>query len=172
MRDRSIGIVSGLAAVGLAASVLGVGATVVTGADGSGGRTGSAAAGGTASPSPAATPMDIAAYLTATLAGVNAAASPVSIRLDILDPDSGQVQETGVVIPLGPLDAISQRVLEAPYVLTFEGEGRTPVSCTVTLAAGDERDFLVLEDRVLVVDPAATSVTAADLDVATSSLCR
>jgi hypothetical protein len=124
------------------------------------------------SPSPRPTPMDISTYLTATIAALNIADAPVSVAVDFLDPDSGQVQESGIAIPLGPLDGISQRVLEATYVLTFSGDGRTPVSCTITLAAGAERDFVILADRVLIADPAATSVTGADLDVATSSLCR
>lgn len=176
MRDRSFGIRSGLAATGLAVGVLAAGSGIVAGVDGTGTRTESAAQGGAggadgSSPSPAPTPVDISTYLTATLAALNGAETPVSVTIDLFDPDAGAVQETGLVIPLGPLDTLSQRVIEATYVLTFAGDGRTPVSCMVTMAAGTERDFLVLADRVLVIDPAATAVTAADLDVATSSLC-
>lgn len=174
MRVRSIGMGTVLAV----AVVFGLGAWFVAGAAGGGPRAEAATASGrseglaTASPSPQPSPMDISAYLTATIAALNIADAPVSVAVDFLDPDSGQVQESGIAIPLGPLDGISQRVIEATYVLTFAGDGRTPVSCTITLAAGSERDFLVLADRVLIADPAATSVTGADLDVATSSLCR
>ena len=178
MRNRSIGARTFLAVV----MVLGLGAETVAGgpeasppvgSDASEGRSERRSEGlATASPSPQPTPMDISTYLTATIAALNIADVPVSVAVDFLDPDSGQVQESGLAIPLGPLDGISQRVIEATYVLTFSGDGRTPVSCTITLAAGAERDFLVLADRVLIADPAATSVTGADLDVATSSLCR
>ena len=118
-------------------------------------------------PSPA--PLDVSAYLTATMSVVNLTDEPVDISIDIFS--EGENQGTVANLDIEPYGSIFQSVPETSYAVTFTRGASDPVTCFMTLAEAGELAFTVVGTDILVIDPKVEVATPADLFVETSSLC-
>lgn len=118
---------------------------------------------------PPPSPMDISAFLTATLSVVNLTDEQFAISVDIYS--EGENEGTVAQFDLEPYGSLFQNVLETTYAVTFDGSGE-PSTCVVTIAEGAQLSFTLIGTDILIADAAHEPTSPEDLFVATSSLCE
>lgn len=118
---------------------------------------------------PRPSPMDISAYLTATLSVVNLTDEQFTVSVDIYS--EGEDQGTVAQFDLEPYGSLFQNVPETTYGVSFDGSGE-PSTCVVTIAEGAQLSFTLIGTDILIADAAHEPTSPEDLFVATSSLCE
>jgi hypothetical protein len=114
-----------------------------------------------------------AAYLTATIRLLDLADGDLAVTVSFVDPSSPQTQPLGVYT-LGPSGQESDPVPPGTYRLDFrQPPGSTSgATCTITVTKGDVYTFVAIPGAVAVSRAGYAPTKAADLFVATSSLCH
>lgn len=121
---------------------------------------------------PRPSPMDISAFLTATLSVVNLTDEQFTVSVDIYS--EGENQGTVAQFELEPYGSIFQNVPETTYAVSAvssDGSGE-PSTCVVTIAEGAQLSFTLIGTDILIADAAHEPTSPEDLFVATSSLCE
>ena len=118
---------------------------------------------------PSPSPMDISAFLTATLSVVNLTDEHFAVSVDIYS--EGENQGTVARFDLEPYGSLFQNVPETTYAVSFDGSGE-PSTCVVTIAEGAQLSFTLIGTDILIADAAHEPTSPADLFVATSSRCE
>jgi hypothetical protein len=118
---------------------------------------------------PQPTPLDVGAFLTATVSFVNLTDEPVDVSVDIFS--EGENQGTVASLDVEPYGSIFQSVPEASYEVTFTRAEGDPVTCLMTLADGGELAFTLVGTDIMVFDPKVEVTSPDDLFVETSALC-
>jgi hypothetical protein len=121
---------------------------------------------------PTPTPIDISAFLTATLSIVNLTDEQFTISVDIYS--DGENQGTVARFDLEPYGSLFQNVPETTYAVSAvssDGSGE-PSTCVVTIAEGAQLSFTLIGTDILIADAAHEPTSPEDLFVATSSLCE
>jgi len=118
-----------------------------------------------------------AMQLSAQLEGVgdlsiaNTAGEAVTVRLIRLDTEEGEMSIDSEAI--APFDISGYGGLTSGrYRLEFSGDSTQAASCTFLIGRGDSYQFVVVPEGIAVVREGQAAQDAAELDMATSSLCR
>ena len=134
-------------------------------------------------PTPDATPRprpsldvdleEVAAYLTAGITLLDLADTDVAVDVTYLDPTSGEPFPVGTYT-LEPEEQLSNSVPPGVYELTFRqpASSATGEACTIEVGETDTYVFATLGDAVAVTRADESPTDAAELFIATSSLCE
>lgn len=116
---------------------------------------------------------EIAAYLTSSITLLDLTAEDLTVVVAYVDPASGESFPLGEY-PLQAMDQSTNAVPPGTYQLTFlqpPGSSAGPV-CTVEVSDTDGYVFAVIDGDVAVIRTGTPPTDAAELFVATSSLCQ
>jgi hypothetical protein len=122
---------------------------------------------------PAPTPVDLAPFLTSELVVVNLGNAQLSVAVAILDPESTDEYEVGV-LDVEPLQVTAQSVFAARYRLEFDYPGGAPNeggTCVIDVGEREEIQFAVLEDGGVI--PAGSGAEdPGELAIEAAARCR
>ena len=122
---------------------------------------------------PKPTPIDLTPFLQITLGVVNLADDDVTVAVDLIDPDSGDLTPAGKKV-LAPFDQISQKVIEGDYRITFTHApaGSKPATCDLHVKNGDAYQFAIIADDVAIAKQNSPPTRQADLFISSTAICR
>lgn len=129
-----------------------------------------------ASPDPNTTPeptvIDLAPYLTSEITVVNLAASKLSLTVTILATDGPDEYELGT-FEVQPEQVTTQAVVPTRYRLDFAlAGGGGSEACTIDVGDGEQLQFAVIEDGIVLASNGPEPADPAEMLVLTSSRCR
>ncbi len=124
-------------------------------------------------PRPSIDAQEIAAVLTSSITLLDVADTDFSATVTYIDPSSGTKAALGTYV-VGASEHLSESVPAGTYQIDFRlpSTARTTLTCTIAVKDGGAFTFVAVPGAIAVSRGVATPASAADLFVATSSLCK
>lgn len=123
-------------------------------------------------PRPSIDQADLDALLTSSITLVDLADDDLAVTVAYIDGESGEAIDLGTYT-LGALDQQTNQVPQGVYRLDFRqpADSATGPTCTIELGDDDAYTFAAIEGNVAIAKAGEAPTEAAELFVATSSLC-